>query len=185
MPAKPMSKGMPARRIAARLIGLWCWCYLVWALLTWTLTLEQVLFGAFVAAAAAVALAPLGEVAGPWRLLRPRALAGGAWLLVAAAGRVFLANVRLSRRIWDPRRPLASGMVITPTRERRDWGLAAVGVISSLIVDNQITDLDARAHELQYHAVAMPDGGAEQAREQINGPVEDLLKPFHPRREPR
>jgi hypothetical protein len=31
----------------------------------------------------------------------------------------------------------------------------------------------------------VPDGGAEQAREQINGPVEDLLKPFHPRREHR
>ena len=184
MPAKPTSKGMPARRIALRLIGLWCWAYLVWALLTWTRTVEQVLFGVVIAAAVAVALAPLGEVAGPWRLLRPRALAGGAWLLAAAAGRVLLANLRLARRIWDPRRPLSSGMVITPTRERQDWGLAAVGVISSLIVDNQLTDLDARAHELQYHAVAVPEGGAEQARAQINGPVEDLLKPFHPRKRP-
>jgi multicomponent Na+:H+ antiporter subunit E len=182
MPSKPRSKGMPARRIATRLIGLWCWGYLVWALLTWTLTVEQVLFGAFIAAAVAVGLAPLGEVAGPWKLLRPRALAGGAWLLLAAAGRVFLANLRLARRIWDPHRPLASGMVITPTRERTDWGLAAVGVISSLIVDNQITDLDARAHELQYHAVAVPDGGRDTAYQQINGPVEDLLKPFQPRK---
>jgi multicomponent Na+:H+ antiporter subunit E len=184
MPSKPTSKGMPARRIAMRLIGLWCWGYLVWALLTWTLTVEQVLLGAFIAAAVAVALAPLGEVTGPWKLLRPRALAGGAWLLLAAAWRVLLANLRLSRQIWDPRRPLASGMVITPTRERTDGGLAAVGVISSLIVDNQITDLDARAHELQYHAVAVPEGGRERAREQINGPVEDLLRPFQPRKRP-
>ena len=182
MPAKPPSQRMPPRQVFSRLLGLWCWAYLVWALLTWTLTVEQVVFGAFIAAAVAVALAPLGEVAGPWRLLRPRALAGGAWLLVAAAGRSFRANLRLSRRIWDPRRPLASGMVITPTRERQDWGMAAVGVISSLIVDNQITDLDTRAHELQYHAVAVPDGGPEQAREEINGPVEDLLAPFHPRK---
>ena len=56
--------------------------------------------------------------------------------------------------------------------------------ISSLIVDNQLVDLDARAHELQYHAVAVPDGGQEQAREQINGPVEELLEPFHPRKRP-
>jgi multicomponent Na+:H+ antiporter subunit E len=75
-------------------------------------------------------------------------------------------------------------MVITPTRERQDWGLAAVGVVSSLIVDNQLADLDARARELQYHAFAVPDGGAEQAREQINGPVEDLLRPFHDRSRP-
>ena len=184
MPAKPQRTHMPSPRVLARLIALWCWAYLVWVLLTWTLTVEQLLFGAVVALAVAVALAPLGEVAGPWRLLRPRALAGGARLLVAAAGQVLLANLRLSRRIWDPRRPLASGMVITPTTERQDWGLAAVGVISSLIVDNQITDLDARACELQYHAVAVPDGGPEQAREQINGPVEDLLKPFHPQKRP-
>jgi multicomponent Na+:H+ antiporter subunit E len=184
MPAKPQRTRMPSRRVVARLIALWSWAYLVWALLTWTLTVEQLLFGAAVALAVAAALAPLGDVAGPWRLLRPRALAGGARLLVAAAGRVLLANLRLSRRIWDPRRPLASGMVIAPTRERQDWGLAAVGVISSLIVDNQITDLNARAQELQYHAVAVPEGGPEQAREQVNGPVEDLLKPFHDRRRP-
>jgi multicomponent Na+:H+ antiporter subunit E len=175
---------MPSRRILARLIGLCCWGYLVWALLTWTRTVEQVLSGAFIAAVVAVALAPLGEVAGPWRLLRPRALAGGVWLLLAAASRVLLANLRLSRRIWDPRRPLASGMVIMPTRERTDGGLAAVGVISSLIVDNQITDLDARAHELQYHAVAVPQGGPEEVRAQVNGPVEDLLEPFRPGERP-
>jgi multicomponent Na+:H+ antiporter subunit E len=175
---------MLSRRVLMRVAALWCWAYLVWVLLTWTLTVEQLLFGAVVALVVAVALAPLGEVAGPWRLLRPRALVGGAWLVIAAAGQVLLANLRLSRRIWDPRRPLASGMVITPTRERQDWGLAAVGVISSLIVDNQIVDLDARARELQYHAVAVPDGGAEQARGQINGPVEDLLKPFHDQRRP-
>jgi multicomponent Na+:H+ antiporter subunit E len=163
-----------------RLVGLFCWAFGVWVLLTWTLTAEQLLFGAVVALAVALALAPLGEVAGPWRLLRPRALAGGLWLLIAAAGRVLVANLRLSRRIWDPRRPLSSGMVITPTRERPDWGLTAVGLISSLIVDNQLVDLDRRAHELQYHAVAVPGGDPEQVRQQVNGPVEDLLEPFHP-----
>jgi multicomponent Na+:H+ antiporter subunit E len=184
MPAKPTSQRMPSRQALSRLAGLWCWAYLVWALLTWTLTVEQLLFGAAIALAVAVALAPLGEVAGQWRLLRPRALAGGAWLLLSAAWRILLANVKLSRRIWDPRRPLASGMVITLTRERTDWGLAATGVISSLIVDNQITDLDARAHEFQYHAVEVPDGGKEQAYQQINEPVENLLEPFRARKRP-
>jgi multicomponent Na+:H+ antiporter subunit E len=165
-----------------RVAGLACWAFGAWVLLTWTLTVEQLLIGAVIALVVALALAPLGNVAGPWRLLRPRALAGGAWLLIATAGRVFLANLSLSRRIWDPRRPLASGMVIAPTQERTDGGLAAVGVISSLIVDNQIVDLDARAQELQYHAVAVPDGGAEKVRQKVNGPVEDLLNPFEPRR---
>jgi multicomponent Na+:H+ antiporter subunit E len=182
MPTEPKSKRPPLRQTAVRLAGLWCWCYLVWVLLTWTLTIEQQVYGVCIAAAVALALVPLGGVAGPWRLLRPRALAGGAWLLLSAAWRILLANLELSRRIWDPRRPLASGMVITPTRQRTDWGLAATGVISSLIVDNQITDLDAHAHELQYHAVEVPGGGEDTAYHQINRPVEDLLEPFRPRK---
>ena len=48
----------------------------------------------------------------------------------------------------------------------------------------EITDLDPHAHELQYHAVAVPEGDKERAREQINGPVEDLLNPFRPRKRP-
>jgi multicomponent Na+:H+ antiporter subunit E len=45
-----------------RLAGLFCWAFGVWVLLTWTLTAEQLLFGAVAAAVVALALAPLG----PW-----------------------------------------------------------------------------------------------------------------------
>jgi multicomponent Na+:H+ antiporter subunit E len=166
-----------------RIVALFCWAYLVWVLLTWTLTLEMQLFGAGFALAVAVALAPLGEVAGPWTLLYPRRLAGGIRLLVAAAGRIVLANLRLSRLIWHPRLrhadgPLRTGMVIVPTVYESAGQLTAVGVISSLIVDNQMTDLDRSRAELQYHAVVVPEGGPDRAREQINGPVERWLAPF-------
>jgi multicomponent Na+:H+ antiporter subunit E len=61
---------------------------------------------------------------------------------------------------------------------RTDGGLAAVGLITSLIVDNQITDVD-RGHDLlQYHAVSVPEGDREQARDAVNGPVERLLEPL-------
>jgi multicomponent Na+:H+ antiporter subunit E len=159
------------RRVAA----LFCWAFLVWVLLTWTLTLEQMLAGAAVAAAVAVALAPLGEVAGPWRLLAPRRFAAVCALAGVAAVRVVEANVRLSWRIWSPSRPLRSGMVIVPTAERSAAGLTAVGLITSVIVDNQIVDLDRAGAELQYHAVEVPGGGQAEARAKINGPVEDLL----------
>lgn len=166
-----------------RVVALFCWSYLAWVLLTWTLTLETQLFGAGFALVIAVALAPLGEVAGPWQLLRPRRLAGAVRLLVSAAGRIVLANLRLARLIWHPRLrrpdgPLRSGMVIVPARYDAAGQLAAVGLITSLIVDNQITDLDRSRRELQYHVVIMPEGGPEQASEQINAPAERWLAPF-------
>jgi multicomponent Na+:H+ antiporter subunit E len=171
-----------------RILALWCWAYLVWGLLTWTLTVEMQLFGAGVALAVAAALAPLGEVVGPWQLLTPRRLAGAVLLLGSAAGRIVVANLRLSRLIWHPRLrrpdgPLRSGMVIVPTRYESAGQLTAVGLITSVIVDNQIIDLDCRRRELQYHAVVVPEDG-QQAVAEINGPVESLLAPFGEGRRP-
>jgi multicomponent Na+:H+ antiporter subunit E len=67
--------------MARRVVALFCWAYGVWVLLTWTLTAEQLLLGAGIAAIVAVALAPLGDVPGPWQLLPPRRLAAAAALL--------------------------------------------------------------------------------------------------------
>ena len=169
--------------MTGRVIALFCWALGVWVLLTWTLTLEQMLFGAAAAIVIAVALAPLGEVAGPWRLLTPRRLAATGALLVLAARRIVLANLRLSWLIWNPRRPLRSGMVIVATSQRSAGGLTAVGLVTSLIVDNQLVDLDRGGSQLQYHAVEVPEGGPEQARKAINGPVEDVLAAFYRRRQ--
>jgi multicomponent Na+:H+ antiporter subunit E len=158
--------------------AIFCWAFLVWVLLTWTLTAEQLLFGALVAAVVAVAVAPLGGTVGPWLLLHPGRLAGAAWLLAVTASRVVMSNVRLARRIWDPRRPLTSGMVIAATRERRPGGLTAVGVMTSVVVDNQLVDLDPSRGQLQYHAVVVPAGGPDEVAEAINLPSERLLRPL-------
>jgi multicomponent Na+:H+ antiporter subunit E len=161
-----------------RVTALFCWAFGVWVLLTWTLTAEQLLVGAGVAVAVAVALAPLGGAAGPWRLLAPRRLAATAAILLLACRRIVAANLRLSRLIWDPRLPLRSGMVVVPTQERSAGGLAAVGLITSVIVDNQLVDVDRRGAQLQYHCVEVPEGGPERAREMINGPLERRLAAF-------
>jgi multicomponent Na+:H+ antiporter subunit E len=167
------------RVLGRRAAALFCWAYAAWVLLTWTLTAEQLLFGAGIAAAVALALAPLGDVAGPWRLLTPRRLAAAALLLLSATGRIIAANLRLSRLIWDPRlrRRLRTGMIIASTTQDSVAGLTAVGLITSVIVDNQLVDLDRSRRELQYHAVEVPER-PEQARDKINGPVERLLAWF-------
>jgi multicomponent Na+:H+ antiporter subunit E len=173
------SQGM--REMSRRVAALSCWAFGAWVVLTWTRTLEQLLFGAAIALAVAVALAPLGRVAGPWQLLTPRRLAAAAAVLLLTARSIVAANLRLARIIWDPRLPLRSGMVVVPTREHSDAGLTAVGLITSLIVDNQLVDLDRSAAQLQYHAVQVPGGGPEEAREEINGPVERQLAGFRGR----
>jgi multicomponent Na+:H+ antiporter subunit E len=158
-----------------RMVALAAWAFGVWVLLTWTRSVEQLAFGAGVALAVGFALAPLGRVVGPWRLLRPHRLFLGVCLLVVVAGRMVSANVRLAVRIWSPSRPLASGMVVVPTRARSAGAVTTVGLLSSLIVDNQLVDLDHTRHRLQYHALIVPAGTPQQRRDRINGPLERWL----------
>lgn len=172
-----LSRKMPS------LLALCAWCFLTWVLLTWTRTPEQLAFGAGVALAVSIGLVPLGQVFGPWWFLTPRRLVAALRLVVVNGARVVVANVKLSARIWSPRRPLSSGMIVVATHERTEGGLAAVGLISSLVVDNQIVDLDRRARHLQYHAVAVPEGSRRTARARVNGPVEDVLQPLEGRRD--
>ena len=163
------------REAVTRTFALACWAMGVWVLLTWTRTAEQIVAGAVVSIAVAVLLAPLGEVAGPWRLLDPRVAGRLAGLVLAALRRVVVANVRLARRVWSPSLPLRSGMVIVPTTQRGELGLTTVGVVSSLIVDNQIVDVDRSRGRLLYHAVDVPPRDPRAARERINGPLERYL----------
>ncbi|MGH9098983.1 MAG: Na+/H+ antiporter subunit E, partial [Acidimicrobiales bacterium] len=102
--------------------------------------------------------------------------AGFLTLFADALLRVVRANCSLARRIWLPSLPLRSGMVVVPTAMRSEGGLAAVGVVTSVIVDNQIVDLDVARHELQYHAVFVEPGGPQENRAVVNGPIEDRLR---------
>ena len=160
----------------ASAIALAVWAFVVWVILTWTLTLEQLGVGVLVAVVAAAALAPLGPVVGPWWFFTPRRLVATGRLVLKTAARVVVANVKLSIRIWRPSRPLHSGMVIVATHARTEGELAAVGIISSVVVDNQIVDIDRRRHHLQYHAVSVPDGSRRRVRTQVNGPIEHLIE---------
>jgi multicomponent Na+:H+ antiporter subunit E len=144
------------------------WAFASWLLLTWTVDGEQLISGAILAVCVAVAVAPLGTAVGPWRLLRQ--LPGVLRLAAACLVRIVRANVSLAIRIWRPSRPLASGMVVVPTRTRTGAEQAATGLLTSLIVDNQIVDLGKG--EFQYHAVSVPE---DDPAEHINAPTERLV----------
>ena len=177
--AEQLDRGGPGpAEMAVRILALSGWCLVVWIVVTWTRTLEQLAFGAVIAVVVAAGLATMGPVVPPWRVLNPRRFFAGLWLLAVSLGRIVGANVKLAARIWNPRRPLASGMIVVPTEERSAGGLTAVGLITSLIVDNQLVDVDRSRHLLQYHAVSVPQGSRDDARKEINGPVEDLLAPI-------
>jgi multicomponent Na+:H+ antiporter subunit E len=164
------------RELAERALAGALWAYAVWLWLTWTVTAEQLLFGAGVAVVVGAILAPLGPVVGPWRLLNPRRVGAVLALLGMAIARSIRANVSLARRIWAPSRPLTSGMVIVPTSVESDAALTATALVTSAIVDNQFVDLERRAHRLQYHAVAVPDGTPEERAEAINAPIERWVR---------
>jgi multicomponent Na+:H+ antiporter subunit E len=147
---------------------------LVWTLLSWTATLEQIAVGLAISLAVAFACAPLGSVAGPWALLRPRRIPALLSLTAAVAVRVVAANWRLTRTIWSGR-PVPSGMVIVPTVARTDGEVTAVAVLTSVIVNSQIVDVDRHRQELQYHLVEVEDLDGEANRANVNGPIEDRV----------
>jgi multicomponent Na+:H+ antiporter subunit E len=161
--------------LGGRAATLAVWAFAVWLLLTWTVPAEQLAFGGGLAIAVGLALCPVGEVARPWRLADPRVLAALAGLFGTSLGRVVRANVALAARIWTPGRPLRSGMVIVPTSARGTAEVGGTGLITSLIVDNQIVDVDVQREQMQYHAIAVPPGDAAKRRESINAPTERWL----------
>jgi multicomponent Na+:H+ antiporter subunit E len=157
-----------------RVLPLWCWSVLIWTLLSWTATIEQVAVGAIVSLLVALACSPLGSVAGPWVLLRPRRIGPLLRLVAVVTARVVAANWELTRAIWA-RRPPPGGMVVVPTTARTDGELTTVGALTSLIVNSQLVDLDRHRHELQYHAVEVPTLDPQANRDRINRPVEDRV----------
>src|SRR4051794_39270595 len=98
----------------SRFAALWIWLFALWVLLTWTLTVEQWVVGAVLAAVVAEAFAPLGAVPRPWRL-GPRRLWRLGRLVTTALRLTALANARLAARVWSPRPRLRSGMLVVPT----------------------------------------------------------------------
>ncbi len=138
--------------------------------------MEQALYGAAVSIAVALILAPLGPVARPWQLLRPRRLIRLAALVFTSAVRIVAANLVLARRVWSPSLPIRTGMLVVPTNVSSDSAVTVIGLLGSIIVDHQLVDLEPG--RLQYHAVWVASENPSEARERINGRLERLLQPF-------
>jgi multicomponent Na+:H+ antiporter subunit E len=162
--------------LVKRVLALWVWSMGVWVLLTWTRTLSQLFFGLGISLAVALGCALLGPAAAPWAYLTPSRFVATVRLLVSALARIVRANISLARRIWTPSLPLRSGMVIVPTAFTSEGALAAVGLITSVIVDNQLVDLDVAHGELQYHGIWITSGDPDENRQRMNGPVETRLE---------
>jgi multicomponent Na+:H+ antiporter subunit E len=152
-----------------RWLAAFAWAYLTWTVLSWTASGEAIVVGLVLSALTAVACAPLGPLAGPWQVLVPRRAVGLVRLAGHVVVRMIAANLALTRRIWTPRLPLPSGMLVVPTTAGTDGELAAVGLLTSVIVDSQLVDLDRDRDELQYHVV-------DAQRHDINGPVEARIE---------
>lgn len=160
--------------LARRWLALLGWNFPAWLLLTGTTTRDSMLTGLVVSALVAAALAPLGRVVGPWTFVSPARLGPQLKLAGRMLVGITTANLELVRRTWSlPRTDVTPGMVIVPTRARSDAELTAVGMLTSLVVDNQFVDVDRSTHELLFHAIAVPQGGPEERRDEINRTIED------------
>jgi multicomponent Na+:H+ antiporter subunit E len=155
--------------VLRRWVAVFGWAYLTWTVLSWTASVEAIVVGLALSALTAVACAPLGPLAGPWQGLSPRRAVGLFSLAGHVLVRMIAANIALTRRIWTPRRPVPSGMLVVPTTARSDGEYAAVGLLTSIIVDSQLVDLDRDRQQLQYHVV-------DTQEREINAAVEARIE---------
>jgi multicomponent Na+:H+ antiporter subunit E len=156
----------------ARTWGLAAWCFLAWLMLSLSVSVESLVTGLVLSVGAAAALSGLGEVPGPWSLLRPRRLGPLLHLVGRLAVDSTRANVQMAWRVWTPRPQLRTGMVVVGTLVRTDGQVGTVGLLTSLVVDNQVVDVDLDERTMLYHCVEVPRGDAYDV---VNGPVERRL----------
>lgn len=149
------------------------WLWLLWLVLSWTATVEQVAYGFVFAVVLAVPLSALGPVARPWRLLHPVRVFGAICLAGAYLRRMAAANLQLARRIWLPSRPLRSGMVVVDDPTETDGSCTALGLMTSTVVDNQLVDLgqDRGSRAMQYHGVWITNDDPASNADKIFGPL--------------
>jgi len=156
------------------LISSFVWSFLCWLVLTWSTEIEQLLSGALLAIAVAAANHGLGTVARPWAVVAPRRLTALVRLAAVTSWRLLVAGMSLSRAVWFGGSRPPSGLVTIDTDERRDGGLAAVGLLTSLTPDNQLVDLDRQRSVLLYHTLrVLPDRGEQ--RRALTGSIEHAV----------
>jgi multicomponent Na+:H+ antiporter subunit E len=154
------------------IIGTTCWCLLAWVLLTWTATIEVLATGLLVSALCALAVTRLGSLPPPWCVLRPSVAIPLARLAGSLSVRTVRANLGMAARVWSGRPPPRTGMVVVPTRVHDAGRLGAVGLLTSLVVDNQVVDVDPSSGEMLYHCLEVPEGDRYDA---VNGPLEQRV----------
>ena len=156
----------------ARTRGLAAWCFLAWLMLSLSVSVESLVTGLVLSLGAAAALSPLGEVPGPWTLLRPRRVGAtappGGW----AGGRLHAREPPDGPARVDAPPAAAHGDGRRRDAARTDGQVGAVGLLTSLVVDNQVIDVDLDERTMLYHCVEVPRGEPYDA---VNGPVERRL----------
>ena len=156
----------------ARTRGLAAWCFLAWLMLSLSVSVESLVTGVVLSLGAAAALSPLGDAPGPWTLLRPRRVVPLRRLVGGLAVDCTRANLQMARRVWAPHPRLRTGMVVVGTQARTEGQVGAVGLLTSLVVDNQVVDVDLDERTMLYHCVEVPRDDPYDA---VNGPVERRL----------
>jgi multicomponent Na+:H+ antiporter subunit E len=151
-------------------LSLFCWCLPLWLLLSGTVSTEVLVTGVAVAVFSTWVLVPLGGVRGPSALLRPKRVLPVAKLAGTLSWQVCRANLVMARRVWSREPPPRTGMVVVTTQARGLGPVAAVGLLTSLVVDNQVVDVDLASNQMLYHCLDVPPAGKRY--DDTIGPIE-------------
>ena len=164
---------MPKSKLPA-FVSTFCLCYLIWVLLTWRFTAQELIAGAFVSAAVAFTTSSFFIHESAFWLLRPQR-----FLALAAYFPVFLselvkANLDVAGRCFGGCRDVNPGIIKVPVGLKSDYGQAMLANSITLTPGTITLDIAEQAGQTWYyiHWIDVKEMDREKAGERIKGRLE-------------
>lgn len=150
-------------------------CYLMWMLFTGSTEITTMLWGVVASIVVAGTTYRFTLLDVPTWVSSPRRWSALGRLALEFIKQLVMQNVALSLRVFRPNMAIKPGIIIIPTRLKRDFPLTVLGSLMTLTPDTVTLDIDQQKGLIYMHWIDVQTTDMEEAQRLIYGDLEDLI----------
>ncbi len=150
-------------------------CFGVWLMLTGSTNLSDVLWGVVVSIVVAGATYRFTLLDVPTWVSSPRRWGAFGRLMLEFIRQLVVQNITLSARVLRPNMPIKPGIVVIPTKLKRDFPLTVLGSLMTLTPDTVTLDIDQAKGLIYVHWIDVQTTDTQEAQRLIARDLEDLI----------